>query len=163
MTLENGALTPAYESEFAAGCDVRANFTDDKKIKGEDIRIIHELDENSKATTNIIIRPQGRALIPTGIKVAVPEGYEMQVRPRSGLAIKQGITVLNTPGTVDSDYRGEVGVILVNTSKKPVKITNNERVAQLVLSPVIQGTFKVIKKLPETKRGEGGFGSTGKK
>ena len=110
----------------------------------------------------IIINPGKTATIPTGISMAIPQNYEIQIRPRSGLAAKKGISVLNTPGTVDSDYRGEVKIILINLSKKSFIVKAGDRVAQLVLCPVAKAKFKEVKNLPSTVRGKGGFGSTGK-
>ena len=101
-------------------------------------------------------------MIPTGIALAIPKNYEIQIRPRSGLAAKKGITVLNTPGTIDSDYRGEVKVILINLSKKAFVVKSGDRIAQMILSPVIKGKLREVNILPETIRGRGGFGSTGK-
>lgn len=136
---EEGVTLPKYETEGAAGLDVRAN------IKEE-----------------IVLKSLERVLIPTGIRVAIPDGYEIQVRPRSGLALKHGITVLNTPGTVDSDYRGELKIILVNLSKDDYVIQANERIAQMVLNKVEQIEFELVDELEETERGAGGFGHTGK-
>jgi len=110
----------------------------------------------------ITINPGKIAIIPTGISVAIPKNYEIQIRPRSGLAAKKGISVLNTPGTVDSDYRGEIKIILINLSKKSFVVKSDDRVAQMILCPVIKGELKEVKKLPRTIRGKGGFGSTGK-
>ena len=110
----------------------------------------------------ITIRPSGIAIVPTGIALAIPKNYEIQIRPRSGLAAKKGITVLNTPGTIDSDYRGEVKVILINLSKKAFVVKSCDRIAQMILCPVIKGKLKEVNILPETIRGRGGFGSTGK-
>ena len=110
----------------------------------------------------ITIRPGKTAVIPTGIAVAIPKNYEIQIRPRSGLAAKKGISVLNTPGTVDSDYRGEIKIILINLSKKTFMIKSGDRVAQMILCPVIKATLKEVKNLPKTVRNTGGFGSTGK-
>lgn len=129
---------PSYGSDQAAGADVRAYIKED-----------------------VVLNPGQSTLIPTGIKVEIPEGFEIQVRPRSGLAFKHGITVLNTPGTIDSDYRGEVGVILINHSTKPFTIEKNMRIAQLIICPVIQASFERKKVLSQTGRGEGGFGHTG--
>ena len=131
---------PKYETRASAGLDLRAN-----------------LDEPFS------LHPLERALIKTGLYLEIPEGYEAQVRPRSGLALKKGITVLNTPGTIDADYRGEVGVILVNLSKQPYVIEDGERIAQLIFAKVEQANFVEVHVLSETDRGEGGFGSTGKK
>ena len=114
-------------------------------------------------TKNKIIIPPGKtAMIPTGIAVAIPKNYEIQIRPRSGLAAKKSISVINTPGTVDSDYRGEIKIILINLSKKRFIIKSGDRVAQMILCPIGKGILKVVKNLPKTVRGKGGFGSTGK-
>ena len=129
---------PAYETSASAGVDLRANLTD-----------------------VIILKPLGRTLVKTGIFIEIPEGYEAQVRPRSGLALKKGITVLNSPGTIDADYRGEIGVILINLSNEDFVIENGERIAQLVFSSVEQAQWIEVEILSETNRGEGGFGSTG--
>jgi dUTP pyrophosphatase len=129
---------PAYETIASAGVDLRANLTD-----------------------VIILKPLGRTLVKTGVFIEIPEGYEAQVRPRSGLALKKGITVLNSPGTIDADYRGEIGVILINLSNEDFVIENGERIAQLVFSSVEQAQWIEVEMLSETLRGEGGFGSTG--
>jgi len=105
----------------------------------------------------------GRALVPTGLAIALPDGFEMQLRPRSGLALKHGVTVLNAPGTVDSDYRGEVGVILLNTGAEPFAIARGDRIAQAVFAPVTRAEWEEVVVLPETRRGVGGFGSTGRR
>lgn len=136
--LEEGAELPTYGSIEAAGADVRAHISDQVKLDSGESQ-----------------------LIPTGLRFEIPKGFEIQVRPRSGLALKHGVTVLNTPGTIDSDYRGEVGIILINHGKKPFIITPNMRIAQLVFSPVIQACYKKEECLTATKRGEGGFGHTG--
>ena len=130
---------PAYKSSGSSGMDLVAN--------------------NKK---KIIINPGKTALIPTGIAIAIPKNYEIQIRPRSGLAVNKGISVLNTPGTIDSDYRGEIKIILINLSKKPFIVKSGERVAQMILCPVVKGKLKEVKNLPKTVRGKGGFGSTGK-
>ena len=119
-----------------------------------------DLAAHIKSKTNI--KPNKIAVIPTGIAVAIPKNYEIQIRPRSGLAAKKGITVLNTPGTIDSDYRGEVKVILINLSKKAFVVKSGDRIAQMILCPVIKGRLKEVNILPETIRGKRGFGSTGK-
>ena len=111
----------------------------------------------------IIINPCDKALIPTGFSLSIPQGYEVQIRPRSGLAAKKGITVLNTPGTIDSDYRGEIKVILINLSKDKFTIKNGDRIAQMVVCPVIQARLEEVQELSDTARGTGGFGSTGTK
>jgi len=110
----------------------------------------------------ITIKPGKTAMISTGIAVAIPKNYEIQIRPRSGLAAKKGISVLNTPGTVDSDYRGEIKIILINLSKKSYVVKSGDRVAQMILCPVAKGKLQEVKNLPKTVRGKGGFGSTGK-
>ena len=112
--------------------------------------------------SKIIIKPGKTAMIPTGIAVAIPKNYEMQIRPRSGLAAKKGISVLNTPGTVDSDYRGEIKIILINLSKESFVVKSGDRVAQMILCPVVKAKLKEVKNLPKTIRDKGGFGSTGK-
>ena len=109
----------------------------------------------------LVINPGEKHLISTGIAMAIPYGYEIQIRPRSGLAAKNGITVLNTPGTIDADYRGEIKVILINLSKKNFKVNKKQRIAQMVLCPVIKAEFEEVNELPSTERGKGGFGSTG--
>ena len=109
----------------------------------------------------VVLAPGGRALIPTGLRVALPAGHEWQIRPRSGLALKHGVTLVNSPGTIDEDYRGEVGVILLNTGAEPFTVERGMRLAQAVLAPVVRGVFEEMVGLPETTRGEGGFGSTG--
>ena len=131
---------PAYATEGAAGLDIRANITD-----------------------AIVLSPLERQLIPTGLFVAIPMGYEIQIRPRSGLAFKHGITVLNTPGTIDADYRGEIKVLLVNLSNEPFSIEPGERIAQMVLAKHETLSWKTTEELPSTERGAGGFGSTGVK
>ncbi|WP_075343329.1 dUTP diphosphatase [Tenacibaculum agarivorans] len=130
--------TPAYETEGSAGMDLRANLNEP-----------------------IVLKPLERAIVKTGLFFALPQGYEAQVRPRSGLAAKKGITVLNSPGTVDADYRGEIGVILVNLSNEDFVINDGERIAQLVIAKHERVTWKEVKILDETERGSGGFGSTG--
>lgn len=134
-----GVTLPKYETEGSAGMDIRAN-----------------IDEP------IVLGSLERALVKTGIKMAIPEGYEVQVRPRSGLALKHGITLANAIGTIDSDYRGELGVILINLSKEPYTIQPQERIGQMVLNKIEQIDFEVVTSLDETERGEGGFGHTGK-
>jgi dUTP pyrophosphatase len=134
---------PAYQTAGAAGADLCANFPPEAR------------------ETGLTLAPMGRAICPTGIRVAIPEGYEMQVRPRSGLATKHGITVPNTPGTIDSDYRGPLGVALINLGTEPYTIRHGDRVAQVVVAPVVQVRFDVVEALDETARGAGGFGSTG--
>lgn len=130
---------PEYETGASAGMDLRANISE-----------------------AVILKPLARAIIKTGLFIELPVGFEAQVRPRSGLAAKHGLTVLNSPGTVDADYRGEIGVILVNLSNTDFKIENGERIAQLVIAKHERATWLEVNKLNETTRGEGGFGSTGK-
>ena len=112
--------------------------------------------------TDHVIASGAKALIPTGLKIALPQGYEAQVRPRSGLAAKHAVTVLNTPGTIDADYRGEIHVILINHGSEPFTVTRGMRIAQMIVAPVVQARFAEAPALPETARGSGGFGSTGK-
>ncbi len=135
---ENTDNLPSYGSDLAAGADVRAFVRDD-----------------------IVLEPGSSVLVPTGLRFAIPEGYEIQVRPRSGLALKHGITVLNSPGTIDADYRGEVGVILINHGTISFTITNGMRIAQIVVAPVIRAKFFITESLDATTRGVGGFGHTG--
>lgn len=132
---------PAYATEGAAGADLRANLPD----RGE-----------------ITLEPGARALVPTGLRLAIPEGWEVQVRPRSGLALKHGITLPNSPGTIDSDYCGPLGVIVMNAGEAPFVIAHGDRIAQMVAAPVEQAHFAVVETLPDTLRGTGGFGSTGR-
>ena len=136
-----GLPLPAYETEGAAGMDLRAAVPQDAPVT---------------------LAPGERRMIPTGLTMAIPEGYEVQVRPRSGLAARHGLTCLNTPGTVDSDYRGEVQVILINLGQESFVVKRGERIAQMVVAPVTRGVFQAVDALPETARGEGGFGSTGR-
>jgi dUTP pyrophosphatase len=136
-----GLALPSYETAHAAGMDLRA-----------------AVSENEPLT----LAPGERALAPTGITMALPEGYEAQVRPRSGLAAKHGVTCLNTPGTIDADYRGEVKVILINLGQEPFVIKRGERIAQMVIAPVTQAKWQTVDALPDSARGAGGFGSTGR-
>ena len=135
-----GLPLPAYETAQAAGMDLRAAVPDDAPLT---------------------LKPGARFAVPTGLAFALPEGFEGQVRPRSGLAAKQGVTCLNTPGTIDADYRGEVKVILINLGEEDVHIRRGDRIAQLVIAPVVQGRWQEVESLEETARGAGGFGSTG--
>lgn len=120
------------------------------------------MDLYAHVSTETVLAPGQRALIPTGLRIELPQGYEAQVRPRSGLALKHGITTLNSPGTIDADYRGEVGVILINLGQEPFSIKKGERIAQMVIAPVTQITWQPVSALSDTERGEGGFGHTGK-
>lgn len=136
-----GLKLPAYETVLAAGADLRAAVMD---------------------SAPLTLAPGERALVPTGFCMALPAGYEAQIRPRSGLAYKHGITCLNTPGTIDADYRGEVKVLLINLGQEAFTIQRGERIAQMVIAPITQPEFTEVEILSETARGEGGFGSTGK-
>ena len=131
---------PQYATELSAGMDVRANLAEP-----------------------IVLQPMQRVLVPTGLRVELPAGYEMQLRPRSGLALRHGITLLNTPGTIDADYRGEIGVIMVNLSTEPFTINPGERICQAVVAPYTRVDWQPATELSNTDRGEGGFGYTGKK
>lgn len=142
---------PKYETAGAAGMDLRASLIDlPTKF------LFNAYSEDGK----IIIEPGGRALIPTDLHMSIPEGYEFQVRPRSGLALKYGITVLNTPGTVDSDFTGNIGVILINHGDKPFMIENGDRIAQGIIAKVYRAEFQIVESLEKTERGNGGFGHT---
>ncbi|MBN1411503.1 MAG: dUTP diphosphatase [Spirochaetales bacterium] len=133
------SMLPEYQSDSASGADLKANITED-----------------------IILKPLERAIVPTGLRVQIPDGFEAQVRPRSGLAVKHGITVLNTPGTIDADYRGEVKVILINLNNNEYTIKRGDRIAQIVFSRVEKADFILsTQEIDKTQRGEGGFGSTG--
>jgi dUTP pyrophosphatase len=136
-----GLALPAYETPGSAGMDLRAAVPEDAPIT---------------------LEPGQRALVPTGLKIALEQGWEAQIRPRSGLALKHGISAPNTPGTIDSDYRGEVGVILINLGQEPFVIKRGERIAQMVIAAVAQATVAEVDSLDDTARGAGGFGSTGR-
>ena len=160
---------PSYETPASAGMDVRANFDNivekflfNTTIKEHENVRIDVNGETHHLIESITINPGGRALIPTGLRVAIPEGYEIQVRPRSGLALKNGITLLNTPGTIDADYRGDIGVIVINHGTEPFTIIAGDRIGQIVLNKVERIEWKEVDNLSDTIRGEGGFGSTGK-
>lgn len=137
---KDGVTLPVYATESSSGLDLAAF-----------------LEEP------VILEPFARALIPTGIYISIPEGFEAEIRPRSGLAHKFGVTVLNTPGTIDSDYRGEVKVILINLGGKPFRIDNGDRIAQMIFKSVVTIAWNLVEDLPDTARGQGGFGSTGRK
>ena len=137
--IQKDILLPEYKTDGSSGLDLLACVEEQIQIK-----------------------PGEKKLISTGIAVAIPNEFEIQIRPRSGLAAKNGITVLNTPGTIDADYRGEIKVILINLSDKIFKVNKNDRIAQMVICPIIKGTLEEVDELPETIRGSGGFGSTGK-
>ena len=137
--LDKQAIIPKYETVGSSGLDLSANIN-----------------------SNLIIKPGEKCLIPTGLAVSIPKGYELQIRPRSGLAIKNSITVLNTPGTIDSDYRGEIKIVLINLGNEDFKVTSGSRIAQMILCPVSIAEIEEIEDLDKTDRGSGGFGSTGK-
>ena len=136
---------PSYETPGAAGADIRANLPEAERAAG------------------ICLEPMQRLIVPTGFRVEIPMGYEMQIRPRSGLALKHGITLPNTPGTIDSDYRGPLGVALVNLGAAAFTVQHGDRIAQMIVAPVVQARFAVVEHLSETERGAGGFGSTGRR
>lgn len=144
VTYDDGAdrdvALPSYETSGAAGADLRANFAD----RG-----------------SVTIAPAARMLVSTGLRIEIPDGFEAQIRPRSGLALKHGITLPNAPGTIDSDYRGPLGVIVMNAGDAPFVISHGDRIAQMVVAPVVQARFEVAEGLGHTARGAGGFGSTG--
>jgi dUTP pyrophosphatase len=134
---------PDYATAGAAGADLRANLLPEDRAAG------------------LVLSPGARILVPTGLRVAIPEGYEMQIRPRSGLALKHGVGLPNSPGTIDSDYRGPLGVILMNFGQEDFVVGHGDRIAQAVIAPVIQARFALVESLDQTARGAGGFGSTG--
>jgi dUTP pyrophosphatase len=138
--LSNKVLIPKYETLGSSGMDIAASIKE-----------------------NIEINPGEKSIIPTGLILSIPKGFEIQIRPRSGLAAKKGISVLNTPGTIDADYRGEIKVILINLGKENFIVENGLRIAQMVVCPIVQANFEEVKDLDKTTRGEGGFGSTGTK
>lgn len=133
---------PGYETAGAAGADLRANFP-------------------QGARDGLLLEPGARALVPTGLSLEIPAGWEVQVRPRSGLALKHGVTLVNSPGTIDSDYRGPIGVILINLGQKAFHIAHGDRIAQMIVAPAPQARFAEVEELSRTARGAGGFGSTG--
>lgn len=138
IVASEGAVIPSYKTSGAAGADVCALLAEP-----------------------VVIKKGQSAMLPTGLFFEIPEGYEIQIRPRSGLAAKNGITVLNTPGTIDSDYRGELKIILINLGNEDFTVNSGDRIAQMILAPVIQADFKIATELSQTERGAGGFGSTG--
>lgn len=138
---DRSVALPSYETAGAAGADMRANLPD----RG-----------------SMTIKPGARALVPTGLRIEIPDGFEVQIRPRSGLALKHGITLPNAPGTIDSDYRGPLGVIVMNAGQDPFVIGHGDRIAQMVVAPVVQARFDLVADLNATERGDGGFGSTGR-
>lgn len=141
---DRAVALPEYQTAGAAGADLRAN------LRPED------------RTGGIVIAPMARVVIPTGLRVAIPEGYEMQIRPRSGLAVKHGISLPNSPGTIDADYRGPLGVPLINLGDEPFVVMHGERIAQAVVAPVVRARFALATTLEDTARGAGGFGHTGR-
>jgi dUTP pyrophosphatase len=141
---DRGVPLPDYATAGAAGADIRANLDAAERDRG------------------LTLQPMERRVVPTGLCAAVPEGWEIQVRPRSGLALRHGITLPNTPGTIDADYRGPLGVLLVNLGSEPYTVRHGERIAQLVVAPVARAAFEVVGGLTDTPRGAGGFGSTGR-
>lgn len=135
---------PAYATAGAAGADIRANLAPQDRASG------------------LTLRPMERRIVPTGLRVEIPPGYEMQIRPRSGLAMHHGITLPNTPATIDADYRGPLGIALVNLSDQPFTVAHGDRIAQAILAPVVRAAFALTDRLSDTARGSGGFGSTGR-
>ena len=179
---------PKYETSLSAGMDLCGDFSRIDLVNGKpkkfffdadviaiglaedpdapfvldkDGNLLDEKIPTVQVASVIEIKPGGRCLIPTGLFIALPKGYEAQIRPRSGLALKQGLTVLNSPGTIDADYRGEIGIVLVNTSNQPVRIKDGERIAQMVIAKHETVEWEIVEELPSTERGEGGFGHTG--
>jgi dUTP pyrophosphatase len=140
---DHSLALPSYETAGSAGADLRANFPADQRMGG------------------VSLAPMARRIVPTGLRVEIPSGYEMQIRPRSGLALKHGISLPNTPGTIDSDYRGPLGILLVNFGTEPFQINHGDRIAQAIIAPVIQAQFQLVEGLGDSVRGAGGFGSTG--
>lgn len=148
LVWEAGADTalplPSYETQGAAGADLRANLPKADRARG------------------LTLAPMQRVIVPTGMRVEIPHGYEMQIRPRSGLAFKHGLTLVNTPGTIDSDYRGPLGVLMINLGQAEYVVHHGDRIAQAVIAPVVQMRFEAAESLADTVRGHGGFGSTGR-
>jgi len=141
---DHAVALPSYETAGAAGADLRANLAPDQR------------------ETGIHLAPGARVLVATGLRLEIPPGFEVQIRPRSGLALKHGITLPNAPGTIDSDYRGPLGVIVLNAGQETFHIAHGDRIAQMIVAPVIQAGFEMSESLSETARGQGGFGSTGR-
>ena len=135
---------PSYETSGAAGADIRANLPPENRISG------------------FTLAPMERRIVPSGLRVEIPPGFEMQIRPRSGLALKHGLSLPNTPGTIDSDYRGPLGVLMINFSDQLYVIQHGDRIAQMIIAPVVQAKFELVENLSDTDRGAGGFGSTGR-
>ena len=141
---DQSVALPTYETSGAAGADIRANLPVNMRKFG------------------VLLQSMERRLIATGLRMEIPPGYEIQIRPRSGLALKHGLALVNAPGTIDSDYRGSIGIIMINLGAEPFRIEHGERIAQLVVAPVVQGSFRMATAVSETDRGSGGFGSTGR-
>lgn len=141
---DHAVAPPAYATEGAAGADLRANLPPDIRAEG------------------VTLAPMARAILPTGLMLEIPEGFEGQIRPRSGLATRHGVTVVNAPGTIDSDYRGALGVALINLGAKPYVVAHGDRIAQMVIAPVARARFETAEALGPSERGAGGFGSTGR-
>lgn len=139
-----GVALPEYATAGAAGADLRANLAPEDRGRG------------------LVLAPMARRLVPLGLRFEIPQGHEVQIRPRSGLALRHGLTLVNTPGTIDADYRGPVGVLMINLGSEPVLIAHGERIAQAVVAPVLRARFDLVQALGETARGPGGFGSTGR-
>ncbi len=135
---------PAYQTAGAAGADLRANLRPEDRAAG------------------LVIAPMGRVVVPTGLRVAIGPGFEMQIRPRSGMAVTAGVTLPNSPGTIDADYRGPLGVPLINLGERPFVVAHGDRIAQAIVAPVVRAAFEVVEALDETARGSGGFGHTGR-
>lgn len=135
---------PSYQTSGAAGADIRANLPPDSR------------------ETGLTLHPMERRIVPTGLRIEIPEGFEVQIRPRSGLALRHGLSLPNTPGTIDSDYRGPLGVLLINLGADPFTIRHGDRIAQMIVAPVVRARFAEVDDLAATERGEGGFGSTGR-
>ncbi len=142
---DTSVALPAYETAGAAGADIRANLWPEDR------------------ETGFTLAPMQRAVVPTGLRIEIPQGFEVQIRPRSGLALKHGLSLANTPGTIDSDYRGALGVLLINLGAEPYVIGHGERIAQMIVAPVVQARFDLVAELGDTARGAGGFGSTGRR
>ena len=149
---------PSYGSVEASGCDLRADLWSIKEKFLFATEIVRNEDNTVKG---LLIQPGGRALISTGLQIALPVGYEAQIRPRSGLALKNGISVVNSPGTIDSDYRGDIGIILINHGFEPFMVEQGDRIAQMIIVKHEQAEFVEVQELDETSRGDGGFGHTG--
>ena len=158
INLSNNKL-PQYETSGASGMDVRADFS---RVSSDNLLKVYGPAYWNGSYKSLRLAPGSRALIPTGLKVAIPQGYEIQIRPRSGLALKEGVSMVNCIATIDSDYRGEMGVIVINHGLEDIVIENGERIAQLILAKVETCEWEEVESLDETNRGDGGFGHTNK-